>query len=309
MLMEAQVAKRSCKERIRALRKELGLTKKECNRTPVSIHEPLPEIHVSMTKKQKKKMQKQIEWEKKKRELDRYRLADWWIHDYLREEYRASIYDLYDDFEEFVDQCYLQAVYYIDNFTYDPKTHVDLDWYEFEKLYFERKAKAEQEEKMKQELPGVDLNAPGTPVMLLDPDGDIPELYSQAFDLYCDDHPVKNMKQAKKRKAKFIKMVNKQYRKTYKNIDKDPTSTRWAAGMCVDPDVAFENMMRRSEEAAEMNQKIIHEMKKFFSDGMVHRQEEMMKHAYKRIVKMREDMVKRGLAYDYGPVPEYYPRD
>ena len=199
--------------------------------------------------------------------------------------------DLLDQIVEF---GYRMALDHIQNFTYDPKEKREWTWEEWNQLQAERRAKEEEKQK---HLKGVDIDhAPGTPAIYINENADIPEIYWSAFEHYCDLHPVKNAKQAKKRRIKFIKMVNKQYKKTYGHMatGKIKKGDKWDtvkyASVCIDKERMMENLKRiRKENVARMDY-MKKQMEKWIKTNQISSEagQKMLAHARKVRKNMQE---------------------
>ena len=186
------------------------------------------------------------------------------------------------------------ALDHIQNFTYDPKEKREWTWEEWNQLQAERRAKEEEKQK---HLKGVDIDhAPGTPAIYINENADIPEIYWSAFEHYCDLHPVKNAKQAKKRRIKFIKMVNKQYKKTYGHMatGKIKKGDKWDtvkyASVCIDKERMMENLKRiRKENVARMDY-MKKQMEKWIKTNQISSEagQKMLAHARKVRKNMQE---------------------
>lgn len=291
--------KKSCHEFIKKLRKEFNIKKDEFrSKQPSDIKSAnLPVFDLSPSKKEKKKRNKA-----KKRE--RYKLAKWYLFDYLKPEYKDQVFDYFDnDLDQIVDWACEQVDIYLTQLSYDPKEKREMTLEEWSAEYYAKKA--EENERRKNLTSGIDLeNAPGTPILYIDPDGDIPGIYWNAYELYCDDHPIKTKKQAKKRKAKFIKMVNKMYMKTYGNVAKGKIKKgRWNTvdymSLCVDKERMIENLKRLSKENIARTEQYKKDMEKFFvrihasaetRERMLSRSKEINKGLRKRIDQMVIDI-------------------
>ena len=253
--------KRSCHDRLQKLRKEFGISKKEYGKAPPPITgRTLPVIDLSPTKKEKKKQKKQL---RKKQ----YKLAWWYLNDYLRPCFAQEIYDQFDDVEELTDYACKEALMIIENFRYDPKDRLTWDqWVKKEEARMEREVISK-----KAYMKGIDLdNAPGRPIIYINENADIPEIYWPAFELYCDEHPIKNNKQAKKRRIKFIKMVNKQYMKTYGKVAKGKTkhdnwNTNDMLSLCVDTPEMMESLRRHLKKSVAHADNVRKQMEKWFT--------------------------------------------
>ena len=83
----------SCHDWIKKMRKQMDISKKDLERDlkrePIKSSN-LPVIDLSPSKKQKKKL-------KKKEKKERYKLAYWYIHQYLKPQYADNIYDYFDN--------------------------------------------------------------------------------------------------------------------------------------------------------------------------------------------------------------------
>lgn len=255
--------RKSAHEYIKKLRKEFHIKREDYkSNKPEEIKSTnLPVIDMRTSKKERKKI-------KKREQKKRYKAAKWYLMDYLKPEYSNPIFDYFgDDIEGLVDYACERVEEYLIYLSYDPKEKKpDRTVEEWGREYIAKKQA--QEELRKNQLGGLDIeNAPGTPVIYIDPDGDIPDIYWNAFELYCDDHPVKTKKQAKKRRRKFIKMVNKQYKKTYGKMATGKGGywdTIDYMSVCIDKDRMIDNLKKMSEENAERTEKFKKEMEKFF---------------------------------------------
>ena len=280
-----------CHDWIKKMRKQMDISKKDLERDlkrePIKSSN-LPVIDLSPSKKQKKKL-------KKKEKKERYKLAYWYIHQYLKPQYADNIYDYFDnDLDQIVEFGYKMALDHIQNFTYDPKEKREWTWEEWNQLQAERRAKEEEKQK---HLKGVDIDhAPGTPAIYINENADIPEIYWSAFEHYCDLHPVKNAKQAKKRRIKFIKMVNKQYKKTYGHMatGKIKKGDKWDtvkyASVCIDKERMMENLKRiRKENVARMDY-MKKQMEKWIKTNQISSEagQKMLAHARKVRKNMQE---------------------
>ena len=257
--------KKSCHEFLKKLRHDYNIKRDDYRqRKPSDIKSAnLPVIDLSPSKKEKKKRQKA---EQKKR----YKLAKWYLFDYLKPQYKDQVFEYFDnDLEAIVDWACQQVEIYMTQLSYDPKEKREMTLEEWSREYYENRAA--EEDRRKNLTAGIDLeNAPGAPILYIDPEGDIPGIYWDAYELYCDDHPIKTKKQAKKRKAKFIKMVNRMYKKTYGNIAKGKIKKgQWDTvnymSLCIDKERMIKNLKRLSKENIDRSERYRKDMEKFFS--------------------------------------------
>lgn len=285
---------KSCRSRLQEIRKELGISKKDYGKgSNRSIHDPLPEIHIKADKKTKKK-------EKKRKKKQRYMLADWYLNKYLKPKYAQQIFEAFDDFEEMVDYACTMANEYLQVFTYSKKDRKTWD------EWAEEKAKLiYTEETRRKDYPlGADMNGGiGRPVVYLDENADIPEFYWDAFDEYCEKHPIKKHRDISERRKKFIRKINKQYMRTYGKYAKgtgDPSSdiTQYMT-LCVDKDrmvdnlkkVMKENVARTEQLKKEMGRWIKHcDVSPEFQKKVAAHTDKVMKNQQKRIKKFFADM-------------------
>lgn len=249
--------------------------------------------------------------EKKKEKKKRYKIAYWYLHEYLKPEYMNQAYDYFaGDLEGLVNFAYQQAAEVAAYLTYYPEDH-DIPFDDWAKRHI---AELEEREERERNLPkGVDIdNAPGTPVIYINENADIPDLYWTAFEHYCDKHPVKNQKQAKKRRIKFIKMVNKQYMKTYGKYAKGKIkkgerfdSVNYMT-LCVDKERMIENLKKVMKENAKRTEVFKQEMEKWFTrlgskvnpdvkDRIMSHSAEVHKNMQSRLKNMVIDLEDNGL--------------
>ena len=295
--------KRTCKDWLQRVREDLGISEEDYGTSmQKEIHSRDLAVFHEKTPKKEKKARKKAE---KKR---RYALAYWYLNDYLKPEYSKRVYEAFDDLEDIVDFAYNLAVEHIENFVKTPEKR-EVSWEEWKKR---RTAELELERARKKDYPaGIDFdNAPGTPVIYINENADIPDLYWDAFEHYCDEHPVKNAKQAKKRRVKFIKMVNKQYMKTYGKYAKgkikagDRIDTATYMALCVDPDRMIDNLKRIQKENEKQAKLFREEMEKWFTEvkcdpvvakRLLAHSRTVRKQLSTRVDEMMEDLRRNGL--------------
>lgn len=222
----------------------------------------LPVIKFSEDKKEKKRKKKNAYKQKCK-------LAYWYLHEYLKPKYADNVYEYFDnDIDQIIEFGYEMAQDYIQNFVHDPKDELTWDEWAAKKI---KELEAKDERRSNVSLWGADIeNAPGTPVIYINENADIPDLYWGAFEHYCDLHPVKNQKQAKKRRIKFIKKVNKQYMKTYGHAAKGKIKKHSGFGLIdymtlsVDKERMLANLKKIAKENAKRSEQMKEELDKWF---------------------------------------------
>lgn len=296
--------KKSCHEFLKKLREEFHIKREDYK--PREIHSAnLPVIDLSPSKKEKKKTAKKVKKE-------RYRLTAWYLFDYLKPEYAERAIMLADgDIDALVDWAMDRVEEYMTFLSFDPKEKREMSVEEWGELHAAEKEF--KEEQRKNLTAGVDIeNAPGMPILYIDPEGDIPGIYWEAYEIYCDDHPIKTKKQANKRKRNFIKMINKQYKKTYGGMatgkkgkhGEGEWNTINYMSLCIDKDRMLDNLKRLTKENVLRSSKYQKEMKEFFArTGVDESVQQRMMSRSKKINKSLRDNIDR-LVIDIESNPE-----
>lgn len=143
----------------------------------------------------------------------KYRIAKYWLFDHLPPQEAEKLFYQFSDCKtiELVHYCVVQFYLYKEAFLKPVDSVISFE------EWAERKLEEDEIEKIKErEWPaGADPNIPGTPVVYIDEDGDIPYFYEKEYQAYCKKHPIKKHGDAKARKKAFIRKMNRRYRKAY----------------------------------------------------------------------------------------------
>lgn len=154
-------------------------------------------------------------------EMRLFKLADWWLNDFLFPEYANSMfYSKYETLGELV----AAAAYMAERFIYASKGNRDtmtIKQWGKKKVYEE--AKYDTHDKFispENEFLRDGIDCGFRPVVYLGDTDDIPPFLWKAFKKYCKKKKAKSAKKIKKCRKKFIKKINKEYIKTYRGKGK-----------------------------------------------------------------------------------------
>ena len=143
---------------------------------------PLPTFHEKASKYDKLREKE----EKKGKKKRRYKLAYWYLEEYLKESEAKKIYEKYLDFKELVEYAYQMA----------------LNLIQIQNFIIERDVPAEE---VLKELEGTPM--PGK--------YDVPEALDKEFDEYAKEHPIEKASEIIPRRIKFQKRRRKHRRAMY----------------------------------------------------------------------------------------------
>lgn len=172
----------SCADRLHQIQRNVGLTEKELKDAVKEICTPrqveLPVLHEK--KSSQDKLREKLE--KKTKKHRKVQTAAWFLEEYLTPEVARTFYERYLDYHELVEEAYEAALGIIQLCTY--VVEKDIDPHE------------------------------AFPEQTLD-ELDIPDEQWEAFERYCDKHPLKSVRDIWVRRRKFKKHLRKARYKKY----------------------------------------------------------------------------------------------
>lgn len=173
---------RSCADRLHQIQRDVGLTEKELKNAVKEVCTPrrveLPTLQVKKTPQDK--LREKLE--KKAKKHRKVRTAAWFLEEYLTPEVANTFYQKYLDYHELVEKAYEAAMGVIQLCTY--VVEKDIDPHEA----FPQRAPDEL---------------------------DIPDEHWEAFERYCEKHPLKSVRDIWVRRKKFKKQLRKARYKKY----------------------------------------------------------------------------------------------
>lgn len=168
--------------KIHSIQEDFGFSKRELKDAVIAHCTPrvvdLPTFHEKTTKEEKRFLKYASETEKRRR----YRLAHWYLENYLPENEAWRIYMRFPEFDDLVDYACERANQVIQIMTIIVDPNPDLD-----------------------EI---------LPRTIIQP-YDIPKERRKAFEAYCKKHPLKDLNKLEHRRMKFEESVRKERKKYY----------------------------------------------------------------------------------------------
>ncbi|MCM1230274.1 MAG: hypothetical protein NC489_09075 [Ruminococcus flavefaciens] len=244
---------RSCADRLHQIQQDVGLTDKELKQavrevcTPTRVDLPVLREKKSAQDKLREKVAKKS---KKKR---RVQLAAWYLEEYLKPEYAQKLYQKYLDYKELVEHAYEEAIAIIQLATFEVEFDVD------------------PREAFPQKTPD---------------DLDIPEEQWEAFEQYCDKHPLKSVRDIWKRRRKFKKSLRKKRYKLY-----SPRRLRMYDPYYAATALDEKEMLKSIKEIGRVNELRVQKFKEML-DGLV-KDQSIGSVAMKQFSKQTDELLKQ----------------